>query len=169
MARTSKAGAVYLLGIGIFLMLIGGVFGWLMWRSYGNAVTTRHWDEIPCLIIQSEVESRTVDRISTEYSWAVEYQYQVGEEIFVSRKSTMRGAKWTKEIENAEERVKEFPVGSERVCYVNPEKREQSILIHDTKAAGYTIWFPGLFAIGGLGMCVGAVRNLFLHSDKSPK
>lgn len=168
MARGSKAGAIYLLGIGIFLMLIGGLFGWLMWRSYGNAVTTRHWDEIPCQIIRSEVESRTVDRISTEYSWAVEYEYQLGGEVFVSSKSMKRGAKWTKEVENADRFVKEFPEGSERVCYVNPASNAQAILIHDTKAAGYTIWFPGLFAIGGLGMVVGAVRNFF-RSDKKQK
>ena len=50
-----------------------------------------------------------------------------------------------------------YPVGKETVCYVDPEDKSIAVLRKDTKAALYSIWFPCLFVIGGLGMIATAI------------
>jgi hypothetical protein len=45
------------------------------------------------------------------------------------------------------------------VCFVNPADPSFAILEKDSKAVIYTIWFPGLFVVGGLGMAVQALRK----------
>jgi hypothetical protein len=52
-----------------------------------------------------------------------------------------------------------FDSGREVTCYVNPGNPADAILLKPTKAPGYTVWFPGLFVVGGLGMCVVAIRR----------
>ena len=64
-----------------------------------------------------------------------------------------------REREKVEAVRKRFPVHAEVMCYVNPARPEEAILIKPTKAPGYSIWFPGLFVVGGLGMCVKALRR----------
>lgn len=167
MAQKSIAGSVYLLCIGLFLVLLGAGFCWLLINSYGNASDTRKWDETPCLIIRSEVETKSVDRISKEYQWKVAYKYQYKGEDLIGELYEPRGQRWRKSIEQVKPFLEEYPKGAQTVCFVNPKKPEdpqrqrEAILQHDTKAAGYTMWFPALFSIGGLGMMVGAARSMF--------
>lgn len=54
--------------------------------------------------------------------------------------------------------VERYPVGSEDTCWVNPQNPKQTVLKHNSKAVLYTIWFPGLFVIAGLGIAVGSNR-----------
>jgi hypothetical protein len=58
-----------------------------------------------------------------------------------------------------EELVATFATGSMTKCWVNPQQPSQSVLKLDTRAAGYTLWFPGLFFLGGVGMIVGAWKT----------
>jgi hypothetical protein len=41
-------------------------------------------------------------------------------------------------------------------CRVNPHDPDFAVLKPDSLAPGYSIWFPALFVIGGLGMTVRA-------------
>ena len=159
--KPGRAGAFYLMFIGLMLALVGGIFVWLLLRSYGNANDTRKWSEVPCLIIRSEVTERVAENISPEFRWEVAYKYQYKEEDFIGSKLGPRGQKWSREKAKAEVWLEEYPMDSKQVCFVNPEEPEVAILEHDTKAAGYTVWFPGLFVLGGVGIMVGAVRGLF--------
>jgi hypothetical protein len=59
----------------------------------------------------------------------------------------------------ARKKLEGYPVGAEITCYVNPQKPEQSVLKHDTRAALYSIWFPILFVVGGLGMAWNALTK----------
>ena len=43
------------------------------------------------------------------------------------------------------------------MAYVNPSDPDFAVLKPDTKAAGYSIWFPLLFVVGGLGITVRAI------------
>ena len=54
--------------------------------------------------------------------------------------------------ENVRKKQEQYPVGLQTTCYVNPAKPTQAILVHDTRAALYSIWFPILFIVGGLGI-----------------
>lgn len=80
MKKKSKAGAIYLFGIGLFLFFLGAFFCWLLAKSFGNAKDTRTWVETPCLIISSEISTRSAANIAAEYRWEVafKYQYEIG-------------------------------------------------------------------------------------------
>ena len=166
MAKKSIAGSIYLLCIGLFLTFLGAGFCWLLLNSFGNAKNTREWDETPCLIIRSEVETKSVDRITKEYQWKVAYKYQYKGEDLIGEHYKPRGQRWRKSIEQVKPLLEEYPKGHQTVCFVNPESPEDTskprgaILAHDSKAAGYSVWFPALFSIGGLGMIFGSVRGM---------
>ena len=46
----------------------------------------------------------------------------------------------------------------ETTCYVNPVEFNSAYLKPDSLAPGYSIWFPALFVVGGLGMVISALR-----------
>ncbi|MGJ8671753.1 DUF3592 domain-containing protein [Rubritalea sp.] len=157
--KSSKAGSIYLFGIGLFLFFLGAGFCWLMAKSFRSASDTREWVETPCLIIQSEVGKRADVNIAPEYRWEVAFKYQFQGGDYVSELYKPRGQKWQKSIEKVKKQIAEYPQDAQSVCYVNPENASMAILDHDTKAAGYSIWFPAIFSVGGIGMMVGAVRG----------
>lgn len=158
--RASNAGAFYLMFIGAMLALIGGVFVWLLLASYGQAKETREWATVECVIIESGIEERMAKNISREFKWRVGYKYQFEGKDYIGDKLGLRGQRWSNSRDRAQGLMEEYPVGSRQVCFVNPEAPEEAILEHDTKAAGYTVWFPGLFVLGGAGMMIGAIRSI---------
>lgn len=155
----SRAGAFYLAGIGLAVALVGAVFVYLLWSSFSQARATREWTETPCLVIMSKVKERSVD-ISKEFSWNVEYIYDFGGESYSSKFHTPRAAKWSSSKKNVDALISEYPEGEKAICYVNPAAPSQAILKHDSKGAGYSIWFPMLFVVGGLGITVSALRGV---------
>ena len=66
----------------------------------------------------------------------------------------------------AEKKIKPYSKNAEVNCWVNPENPNQVLLKHGTLAPLYTIWFPGLFVIAGLGIIVNAVKR-FTASRKA--
>ncbi|MEO1856806.1 MAG: DUF3592 domain-containing protein [Rubritalea sp.] len=165
MEKQTKAGAIYLFGIGLFLFFLGAGFCWLLAKSFGNASDTREWVETPCLIIRSEIGKRSDVNIAAEYRWEVAFKYQFEGEDNIGETYKPRGQRWHKSTDKVKQLLVEYPVDLQTVCFVNPvkptdpSKQRQAILAHDTKAAGYSIWFPALFSVGGIGIMVGAVRG----------
>lgn len=77
----------------------------------------------------------------------------------ISERITPRGAKWTKDTRRLKESLEKYTTSSTHTAWVNPDVVGFAILEHDTKAAGYTLWFPALIMIGGLGMIAGAFKK----------
>jgi hypothetical protein len=44
-------------------------------------------------------------------------------------------------------------------CRVNPADPAVAVLRIDSRAPGYSLWFPALFVVGGVGIVVGALRR----------
>ncbi len=133
---------------------------WLMGRSYMNAKATRAWDSVEATVLQVEVAERKIgEHVPTDYSASVLYGYVYQGERLTSETITPRGAKWVKDRSKAEKELADYTVGQAVTCWVNPQDSTQAILKHDTKAAGYSIWFPCLFFVGGIGICCGAFRK----------
>jgi hypothetical protein len=160
--KKSKAGAIYLAGIGLAVAAVGAVFVYLLWSSFAQARATREWTETPCLVILSKVNERSAKNISKEFSWNVEYIYDFDGKSYSSKFHTPRAAKWSSSKKSVEELIAKYPEGEKAICYVNPEVPSQAILKHDSKGAGYSIWFPMLFVVGGLGIALSALRGLKL-------
>jgi hypothetical protein len=152
------AGRWYLAFLGLILVLIGAVFFWLMWRSYDRAREMHEWPEVPCVILNSEVEPRPIDfRGPPEFRVKILFGYEYGGLRRTSERITWRGSPWSAKYSMVEQRVKSFPIGMETTCRVDPQNPEVAVLEPDTKAAGYSIWFPLLFIVAGLGITLGAM------------
>lgn len=154
-------GALYLILLGLVVAAAGGVFTWLMWRSYERASGQRDWEAVPARILQSEVASRKIgENVPHEYSHGLLFGYEVNGERFTSERLTLRGALWSKDAGRVAELAKQYPVGSDQTAWVDPEDPAHAVLKLDSKAPGYSLWFPILILVGGLGVICGGVRNL---------
>jgi len=155
----SRGGAVFLFMMGLFLLLLGSGFCWLLWSSFSRASATRTWAEVEARVTSSRPEDRQLLGANKEFRWHVAYRYYYEGKEYVSKLHTPRGSKWGQHRSDVDECVEKYPEGLSTICFVNPALPEIAILEHDTKAAGYSIWFPALFAVGGLGIMVGATRS----------
>ncbi|BDS05276.1 hypothetical protein NT6N_03160 [Oceaniferula spumae] len=158
-SNNGRAGRIFLCLIGLMLILAGGVFEWLMIRSYQHAKASRAWPQVEALVLRSVIDERVFKGSPREFRLNVlfGYTYQGGE--YTSDKISPRGAKWTKELGPVETLAAEYAPGTTHTAWVNPDQPDAAILKHDTKAAGYSLWFPGLIIIGGAGMIWGALRK----------
>jgi hypothetical protein len=158
MARSTLGGRLFLAGIGLALALVGGFFCWLMWRSFARAHEMREWPQVPCVVLESEVEERKIDASSpAEYRFKIEYGYEWQGKALTSGHWTWRGSPWSSVREKAQELVDQYPAGSRVSGYVNPQQPEFAVLKPDSQAPGYSIWFPALFVVGGLGIAFRAL------------
>jgi len=44
------------------------------------------------------------------------------------------------------------------VCFVNPTAPDEAVLKRGSRGALFSIWFPLLFVVGGLGVAINALR-----------
>ena len=160
MSENNRAGSWYLTAVGLALCLISGVFLWLMTRSYLRAKEMTSWPQVPCLILRAEVEERRIaENVAPDYRFAVLYRYHYQGKDYESDLWGLRGSMPRSERAASEELVKQFPQGSRQSCWVNPRQPDVALLKLDSRAAGYSLWFPALFFLGGIGMMVGAWRK----------
>lgn len=155
----SSSGRLWLVAMGLFLALAGAVFTWVLWKSWQRAEETRRWTPVPAVIMASSIHSsRPTPNANLEYRVNLRYRYtwegheMIGDHLKRLDSPTVHEAR-------ALEKVTEYPVGRKVTCYVNPADPTQAILRHDTRAALYSIWFPLLFVVGGLGMARAALRK----------
>ena len=151
---------IFLFLLGGFTLLMGSFFTWIMAQSYLKAKETRSWTKVPAMILEAEIEERKIgEYVPTDYAARVEFGYEINGQRLTSNLLTPRGQKWAKEKKKAEVQLEGITAGEWTECWVNPSSPEIAILKHDTKAAGYSIWFPLLFVVGGAGVMVGAFRK----------
>lgn len=145
--------------IGAMLLIIGGVFEWLMIRSYMHASASREWPQVEATVLRAEIDRRQVMGSPAEYRFNILFSYTYGGQVFTSKALSPRGSKWVRDESPVTRLAADYQVGSVYTAWVNPVQTSQAILRHDTKAAGYTLWFPGLIIIGGCGMIWGAFKR----------
>jgi Protein of unknown function (DUF3592) len=156
-APGNAAGRWYLAVLGLVLAIIGGVFVLLMGRSFLRAREMRAWPEVACVILSSEVEERRHDENSPlEFRQDLSFGYTWKGEARTGDHLTLRGSPWSSDRGLVEARTAEYPVGMATTCHVNPASPDFAVLKTDSLAPGYSIWFPALFVIGGLGITIRA-------------
>jgi hypothetical protein len=88
----------------------------------------------------------------------VRYVYELaGQGHTGTRVKRVDGA--TTHEERAQAVVATYPVGRQTVCFVNPNAPEEAVLKRGSRGALYSIWFPLLFVVGGLGVAINALRR----------
>ena len=128
------AGKLFLCMIGAMLILAGGVFEWLMIRSYQHAKASREWPQVEAVMLRSVVAERQIKGSPKEYRLNVLFGYSFDGKDFTSDRLSPRGAKWSKKPEAVEKLAEDYPTGSNHTAWVNPENPDFAILEHDTKA-----------------------------------
>lgn len=150
-------GSLFLTGIGLSLCVVSGVFLWLMTRSYLRSSEMAKWPQYPAMILEAKVKRIDwAEGMPPSFEPYVLYRYRVDEKDFESERYGLRGSPRYKGREEAAYHVKDFTPGQMIQCWVNPQDVSMSIIKLDSRAAGYSLWFPGLFFLGGLGMIYGA-------------
>jgi hypothetical protein len=150
-------GSLFLTGIGLSLCLVSGIFLWLMTRSYMRSQAMTQWPKHSALILDSGV--RRIDwaeGMPPSYEPHILYRYRVAETDHESERLGLRGSPRFKNQQQAAYLAKDFIVGQMVTCWVSPADPTLSLLKLDSRAAGYSLWFPGLFFLGGVGMIYGA-------------
>lgn len=131
----------------------------LMWKSYERAVDQRSWPQVDALVLSSEVEEWQHDEFSQkEYRLKILYGYEWKGEAKTSERYDFRGNANYGSPDKIESLVKQLPAGSNIKAFVNPSDPDFAMLKPDSKAAGYSIWFPLLFVVGGMGISLRAVK-----------
>jgi hypothetical protein len=159
--KKSNAGNLYLMFLGLLLVIMGSLFMYLMWTSFQRANLTRSkWLEIPCVILESKTQQlEQRPNYHPEFRWEGKYRYTFKDVDYIGTQLELRGSKSTSKQEMVDKVVEKFPLGAVVPCFVDPNNPSAAILKHDSRGSGYSIWFPGLFAVGGIGMIVGAARK----------
>jgi hypothetical protein len=153
-----KGSTVFLILLGLCIASLGGLFTFLMWKSYARAVEQRSWPQVDALVLSSEmVEWKHDDFSPIQYRLEILYGYEWEGEAKTGDRYDFRGNASYNKRDKIEAMVEKFPAGSRPNVYVNPEDPDFTILKPDSKAAGYSIWFPLLFVVGGLGVAIRAI------------
>ncbi len=156
----ANSGRWFLILLGLSIASVGGLFAWLMARSYLRAREMRTWPEVPCVILSSEIEERRHDPHSpVEYRLAVSFGYEWQGVGKTGDLVSLRGSSWTSKLDLMTERAAEHPIGAQTTCRVKPGDPDFAVLQPDSLAPGYSIWFPSLFVIGGLGIALRAAAT----------
>lgn len=160
----SAGGRWFLAFIGLATALIGALFVWLLARSYLRAREMHAWPEVECVILRSAIEERIHDPQSPrEYRVDVQFGYEWQGAPHIGDHLTLRGNPWSSKRVLAEKRAAEYPAGTTTTCRVDPANPNFAVLKPDSLAPGYSIWFPALFVVGGLGI---ASRALIRRGGK---
>lgn len=159
--RCALAGSLYLAAIGLSLMLMGGVFFAVMWSSFQRALAMDAWPRTECVILESSIEETQHDPNSPlTFRHRLLFGYEVDGQRFTSDRFELRGNPWYSNPGLAQAMTEKYPVGTRTQCLVDPEDHQQAVLKADSKAPGYTLWFPATFFIGGLVMTGRAVFTI---------
>ena len=161
-----NVGNLYLILVGLILCAAGGCFTWLMWRSLERANAQESWAAVPCEILESRVmERKLAEHIPAEFAHHILFGYEIGGEARTSELLSVRGVSWSSNSGKAERLVEQYPAGTSMDCYVDPDDPDRAVLKKDSKGPGYSLWFPILFVVGGIGIIVGAMRGMGKRDD----
>ncbi len=147
----------------IFLLVGLGTFWGLFVGPMLQAFSARNWPEAPCVILASEVKTNR-DSDGDTYSPELRYRFPMdGKDLESTRYGFMKisgSHRWAKEI------IERYPVGSNTVCYYNPQRPDQAVL---NRNLGWSILFgliPLVFVIVGGGIVFATIFG-YRISNKS--
>lgn len=152
--RTSLGARFLLTAVGLILAAAGGFATYGLWRAYHLACEPDSWPQTACVIRASTVEMRDVMNHPTQFVPVVTYSYLFDQVSYESTQIRRIPGQTFKHRKQAEEIVAKYPPGQATVCYVNPAEPKTAVLQRESHGSIYSIWFPLIFVVGGLGMVI---------------
>jgi hypothetical protein len=150
-------GRIWKVVMGAFLIAIAWVLVQYLWNSHQRAALMDAWREVPCQITRLDVDdSLRNQRGMTKYLMVVAYEYEFDGKKFTGSKIKLLPTE-ASDPRKLKKKIEAYAEGTNTICYVNPETPTEAVLKKNSKAALYSIWFPFLFIIGGLGMILSAL------------
>jgi len=150
-SSSKPAGVIGKLGASVFFLvffLMGSLFIGLIVRDFGGAVMQRSWRQVPCRIVTSSVVDES--RGDPAYAFTVQYTYECDGRQYQGS-VYKRGYSTSNTYSEAEEIARQFPVGREAVCYVDPDNPATAVLQRSSLLFGAMILVPGIFVLIGAG------------------
>jgi hypothetical protein len=151
---------------GIFALLLP----WLELRE------SRDWVETPCVIERSGIKTFSGRKGGFNYAIRVRYSYKWGGEKIIGERYNFESGS-NSEYKSKKEAVDRYPENKKTVCYVDPEKPWDAVLVREfsTGLAGvlFPILFSGVCTLVGLLMIIYALfywrkRKNCLRSNPTP-
>lgn len=146
-----------------FLMLIFGLIGLLAYvlpllgRSPGRTV------EVPCTILSSQVDAKSGDG-STTYGVRILFQYSSGGHTYFSKQENYTAGSAASSWQRwAQDMVSRFPAGSQRSCWVEPDRPWDAVLEKEYRLVWWGPVIVMIFFLLGcatLYCCFGDFLNL---------
>lgn len=104
-----------LFAIVITFLIIGDI-----WHIFDQ----RSWEARPCIILESSVRENPK---KPYFTFEVKYQYEYNDETYISKsfRDDHRGSDY---YSNVDKLVQKYPVGSETICFVNPNDPQMALL-----------------------------------------
>jgi hypothetical protein len=139
---------------------MGALFCWFMGiNPLLKSLGSKDWIETRCIIDSSEVESHHSDD-GTTYSVAISFHYTAKGQQYASDTYNFSTASSSGRSGKTKV-VALYPVGSEQICWVNPEDLSEAVISRDIPAIVYFIIpFCSIFMLVGLGVSLGSTGLL---------
>lgn len=129
--------------------LLGGFFCWYLGHHFLVAKAMEAWPKVPATILAAEIEPGLTQHGTAKFTLNLRYRYQWEGQAHEGRRLKRRPIEGS-DRPSVETWLNQYPVGSEKTCYVNPADPNFAVLIPDSKAALYSLWLPAFFLISGL-------------------
>jgi len=156
-------GCMFIFG-GIFVAAGLGVFWAASIAPLMQLIDARSWDETPCVVEESYVETHSGDDGNT-YSAYIRYSYAYGNGDYEGDQYNFTDVS-TGSRKRHQAIVDIYSAGSTAVCYVNPDAPEESVLKRNL-TPGYFFGFMGLLFVGA--GCLVILFGVFQGSSSNAK
>lgn len=157
---SSKKGRVFGFLFGIPFFAAGLLFCWIgAVQPILKVVSSGDWPQVRCEISRSDVESHSSSD-GTTYSVEIEFRYEY-EGVSYNGGSYNFSDMSSSGSEGKRKITRQYPVGSEHRCWVNPSDPTEAVLSRDLPGIVYFIIpFTSIFMIVGLAVSLGSLGLL---------
>ena len=153
----SIAGRIFGLIFGLIFFSAGALFFWLAGLSpIVKSISSKSWIESNCVILSSEVGVHS-DSDGTTYSVDISFSYTFDGRDYTSDRYGF--SKMSSSGRSGKEKVvAEYPVGAERICWIDPRNPSQAVLHRGIPGIVYfMIPFSSVFIIIGLAVALASI------------
>ncbi len=143
---------------GLFFLMGGALCGVMFVRPLVKGLLASGWPHVPCVVTQSGLRTSSGGKGGSQYSLDIRYRYKIGgrEYIgdhynFIAATSNLTG--WRNEV------VRQYPVGKQTECRVNPDDPREAVLSYELGGDLWFILLPGVFMLAGVGIAIAGWRG----------